>query len=229
MKIKKRLLAIGATSAFVLCGCGSVNQYLANDTSTTELYHIYDIQTHADVDTVSTAAADGLAQNTNQIQQNRPLVMSKSIPAQPGRFQLIDAATALAGTGMGAFLQMSTSQAGQTPIRMAKCEGAVWTSKATRSIPGYNNLTLYSCLYEYKQGYQLDVYGTFQKTSGGLNGLEQSLAGNLVGTPDQWVNKTIVDTVRSIATATHAQVVQIEGQPKIAGDSLPWVDRLSSH
>jgi hypothetical protein len=43
------------------------------------------------------------------------------------------------------------------------------------------------------------------------------------------VNKTILDTVRNIATASHAQVVQLEGQPKIAGDQLPWVDKLGTH
>jgi hypothetical protein len=153
-------------------------------------------------------------------------MMSTDIPAKPGRFQLVDAASALAGTGMGAFLQAAQSQAGSTTMRIAKCDGAVWTSKATRAIPGYNNLNLYSCLYAYKGGYQLDVYGVFQKNSGGLSGLEQ---GSLVGTPDQWVNKTIVDTVRNIASASHAQVMQIEGQPKIAGDQLPWVDKLGTH
>jgi hypothetical protein len=130
---------------------------------------------------------------------------------------------------MGAFLQAASSQAGGTTMRIAKCDGAVWTSKATRAIPGYNNLNLYSCLYAYRGGYQLDVYGVFQKNSGGLTGLEQGLAGGLVGTPEQWVNKTILDTVRNIASASNAQVVQIEGQPKIAGDQLPWVDKLSAH
>ncbi|EUC15015.1 hypothetical protein [Paraburkholderia hospita] len=226
---RTRLVIAGIAPALALTACGGVNQYLADRSETTELYHIFDIKTTADIDTVATAAADGLAQNTNRIQQNRPLMMSTAIPAQPGRFQLIDAASALAGTGMGAFLQAASSQAGNTTLRIAKCDGAVWTSKATRAIPGYNNLNLYSCLYAYKGGYHLDVYGVFQKNSGGLAGLEQGLAGSLVGTPDQWVNKTIMDTVRNIASVSHAQVVQIEGQPKIAGDQLPWVDKLSVH
>ncbi|WP_322047012.1 hypothetical protein [Paraburkholderia sp. J67] len=226
---RTRLIIAGMAPVLALSACGGVNQYLADRSETTELYHIFDIKTAADIDTVSGAAADGLAQNTNRIQQNRPLMMSTAIPAQPGRFQLVDAASALAGTGMGAFLQAASAQAGNATMRIAKCDGAVWTSKATRAIPGYNNLNLYSCLYAYKGGYQLDVYGVFQKNSGGLAGLEQGLAGGLVGTPDQWVNKTIMDTVRNIASVSHAQVVQIEGQPKIAGDQLPWVDKLSAH
>jgi hypothetical protein len=227
MQKKNWLLATVPVCALALSGCGGMNQYLADRTETTELYHIFDIKTGADVDTVAQAAADGLAQNTNQVQQNRPLMLSTSVPAQPGRFQLVDLSSALAGTGMGAFLQAASSQAGATTMRIAKCDGAVWTSKATRTIPGYNNLNLYSCLYAYRGGYQLDIYGVFQKNSGGLTGLEQGLAGDLVGTPDEWVNKTITDTVRNIASTSHAQVVQIEGQPHIAGDGLPWVDRLS--
>jgi len=220
--------ALGVVSALVLSACGGVNQYLADRSETTELYHIFDIKTAADVESVVNAAADGLAQNSNRIQQNRPLMMGSTIPAAPGRFQLVDMSSAFQGTGMGALMQMASTQSGGTTLRMAKCDGAVWTSHATRTISGYTNLNLYSCLYAYRSGYQLDVYGVFQKTSGGLASITQGLASGLVGTPEQWVNKTIIDTVRSIESATHSRVVQIEGQPKIAGDALPWVDRFSS-
>jgi hypothetical protein len=223
-----KLAAVGVVSALALSACGGVNEYLADRSETTELYHVFDIKTPAEPETVMDAAADGLAQNTNRVQQNRPLQMGVGIPATPGRFQLVDAASALQGTGMGAFLQAASGQAGNSAIRIARCDGAVWSSHATRSMPGYSNLNLYTCLYRYRTGYQLDVYGVFQKSSGGLTGLTQSLAGDLVGTPEQWVNKTIVDTVRSIESATHSSVVQVEGQPRIAGDSLPWVDRFST-
>jgi hypothetical protein len=80
-------------------------------------------------------------------------------------------------------MQLASAQAGGMTLRAAKCEGAVWTSHATRTISGYTNLNLYNCLYAYKGGYQLDVYGVFQKTSGGLSSLTQGIASNLVGTP----------------------------------------------
>jgi hypothetical protein len=215
-------------SSLVLSACGTANQHLADSSETIELYHIFDIKTAADIDTVVIAAADGLAQNTNQIQQNRPLMMSTDIPVQPGRFKLMDMSSTFAGAGMGGMLQHASSQAGGTTMRIAKCDGAVWTSKATRAMPGYSNLNLYSCLYGYKGGYQLDVYGAFQKNLGGVSGLTQSLASGLVGTPEQWVNKTIMDTVRSIASASHSEIVQIEGRPRIASDQLPWVDMVSA-
>jgi len=229
IKLKRfKFAAVAAVSTLALSACGGVNQYLADRSETTELYHIFDITTAADTETVINAAADGLAQNSNRIQQNRPLMLGSSTPTAPGRFQLVDMSSAFQGTGMGALMQMASAQSGGTTLRMAKCDGAVWTSHATRAIPGYTNLNLYSCLYQYRGGYQLDVYGVFQKSSGGLTGLTESLAGGLVGTPDEWVNKTIVDTVRSIQNATHSHVTQVEGQPKIAGDALPWVDRFSS-
>jgi hypothetical protein len=225
-----KLVGLSALTAMslALAGCGCLNQVLADRSETTELYHVFDIKTTADIDTVINSAADGLAQNSNSVRQNRPLMMGATIPATPGRFQLVDISSALQGTGMGAFLQMASNNAGGTTLRMAKCDGAVWTSHATRTIAGYTNLNLYNCLYAYKGGYQLDVYGVFQKNSGGLNGITESLASGLVGTPEQWVNKTITDTVRSISAATHSRVVQIEGQPKIGGDQLPWVDKLSA-
>jgi hypothetical protein len=228
-KISK-LLGLSALTgmSLALAGCGGLNQVLADRTETTELYHVFDIKTTADIDTVINSAADGLAQNSNSIRQNRPLMMGATTPATPGRFQLVDMASAFQGTGMGAFMQMASNNAGGTTLRMAKCDGAVWTSHATRTIAGYTNLNLYNCLYAYKGGYQLDVYGVFQKNSGGLNGITQSLASDLVGTPEQWVNKTIMDTVRSISAATHSRVVQLEGQPKLGGDQLPWVDKLSA-
>lgn len=211
-----------------LGGCGGLNGYLADRSETIELYHVFDIKTTADVDTLVNAAADGLAQNSNRIQQTRPLMIGSTIPAASGRFQLVDLSSAFQGTGVGALMQMASSQSGGTTLRVAKCDGAVWTSHATRTIAGYTNLNLYNCLYRYRGGYQLDVYGVFQKSTGGVFGFEKDIASSLVGTPEQWVNKTILDTVRSISTAAHVTVVQIEGQPRIAGDQLPWVDRLSA-
>ncbi len=188
------------------------------------MYHIFDLKTSADADIVIRAAADGLAQNTNSVKQNRPLVMGATVPATPGRFQLVDVASMLPG-GMGAFAQLAAMQSGGTPMRAAKCDGAVWTSLATRHISGYNNLTLYNCIYAYKGGYQLDMYAVFQKTSGGVSALATGISDALIGTPEAWVNKTILDTVRSMQKASGGTVSHLEGQPKIS--DLPWADKYS--
>lgn len=203
-------------AAIALTGCATGNAYLANRSSTVEMYHIFDIKTSADTAKVSKAAADGLAQNTNQITQNTPLQIGKTTPAAPGRFTIEDMSQKFAGTGMGSMLQMAQMQNGGVSIKSANCEGAVWTSRAVRSIAGSSNLTLYSCLYKYQAGYQLDTYAVFQKTEGGLGQISRDISSSIVGTPEQWVNKTIVDTVRSIEAATGSRVVRIEGQPELA-------------
>jgi hypothetical protein len=109
-------------------------------------------------------------------------------------------------------------------LKVAKCDGAAWTSKAVRNVSGSSNLTLYSCLYRYRAGYNLDMYAVFSKSSGGLTGVLQSGTDAIVGTPEAWVNKTIVDTVRAIEQAAGTQGVHLEGQPALG--PLPAVDKL---
>lgn len=219
---KKKVISL-ALIVGALSGCNAVNQSLANRQEVVEIYHIFDFKTQADVATVSRAAANGLAQNTNSVQSSTPLQIGNVVPAEPGKFVLIDMASAMGG-GMGAMMQLAAAQNGSAGIKVAKCDGAVWTSKAVRNISGSSNLTLYSCLYRYRSGYNLDMYAVFSKTSGGLNGLLQSGADAVVGTPEAWVNKTILDTVRAIEGAAGTSGVHVEGQPELG--PLPAVDKL---
>lgn len=218
--MKKHLITLGS-AVLVLSGCASGNSYLANRTSTVEMYHIFDIKTNAATADVIKAASDGLAQNTSDIQQVTPLQMGKAVPAEPGRFVLDDIGARLANsnTGLGAMMQMAAAQNGGVGIKAAKCEGAVWTSRAQRTIAGSSNLTLYACLYKYRSGYNLDTYAVFNKTEGGLYQISRDVASSLVGTPEQWVNKTILDTLHSIENAAGAKAVHVEGQPEL--NALP--------
>lgn len=216
--MKKDIVTLCAV-AIALSGCASSNSYLANRTSTVEMYHIFDIKTTAATSDVIKAAADGLAQNTNDIQQTTPLQMGKTVPQEPGRFVLDDVGAKLASqnSGLGAMMQMAAAQNGGMTMKAARCDGAVWTSRAQRTISGSSNLNLYSCLYKYKAGYQLDTYAVFNKVEGGVYQISRDIANSLVGTPEQWVNKTIVDTVQSIEKVTGARVVRLEGQPELSG------------
>lgn len=203
-------------AALALAGCATGNSYLADRNSTVEMYHIFDVKTASPSEVVIKAAADGLAQNTGTISQTTPLQMGKAVPATPGRFTLEDLSAKFAGTGVGSLMQMAAMQNGGAAPKMANCEGAVWTSRAVRSIPGSSNLTLYSCLYKYQAGYQLNTYAVFQKTEGGLKQISRDIANSMVGTPEQWVNKTILDTVKSIEDATRVKATHVEGQPTLA-------------
>lgn len=214
--MKKHVLILTVV-ALALSGCAAGNSYLANRSSTVEMYHIFDLKTNAGTSQVIKAAADGLARNTSDIQQVTPLQMGKQTPVEPGRFVIEDIGAKLgSNSGLGAMMQLAGAPGGGLSLKAAKCDGAVWTSRAQRTIAGSSNLTLYSCLYKYRAGYHLDTYAVFNKTEGGIYQISRDVASSLVGTPEQWVNKTILDTVRSIEKATGATMIRLEGQPELS-------------
>ncbi|MDB5936235.1 MAG: hypothetical protein JWQ01_3579 [Massilia sp.] len=221
--MKKNILMLVPVLA-LLAGCGSTNSYLANKTSTVEMYHIFDIRTAAGTATVAKAAAEGLAQNTNDVNSSMPLQMGVAVPATPGRFTLVDIGARLGGTGLGAMMQMASMQNGGAGMKTANCEGAVWTARAVRTISGSSNLTLHGCLYRYQKGYHLDTYAVFHKVEGGLYQVSRDIAFKMVGTPEEWVTKTILDMVRSIEKGANAKVTHLEGQPEL-GDE-PAISKL---
>lgn len=49
----------------------------------------------------------------------------------------------------------------------------------------------------------------------GLYQVSRDIANSLVGTLEQWGNKTILDTVHAIGNATGAKAVRLEGQPEL--------------
>jgi len=223
----KKLSFILVASGLALAGCASTNSYLAARQTTVEMYHIFDIKTNANTATVAKAAADGLSQNTNEVTSNMPLQLGKTVSDVPGRFTLQDMTAQMRGTGMGALMQMASMQNGGVGLKVANCDGAVWTSRAQRRVSGSNNLTMYNCLYRYKDGYHLNTYAVFQKEEGGLYQVSRNVAYSMVGTPEEWVNKTIVDMVRTIEVNAKAKIAYVEGQPEIG--NLPWVDKVDTN
>lgn len=215
----------GCFAGSLLAGCGNLNSALADRHETVEMYHIFDVKTSSSPDTVIQAAADGLARNTSSVTQNRPLQIGAQIPAEPGRFELVNMADAFKGTGMAAFMAMAGG-AGTAAMRVAQCDDAIWTAKAVRASSGSNHLNLYTCLYRYQDGYSMNMYAVFQKTSGGISQLGRSLAYAMVGAPEEWVNKTIIDTVRSIEASTGAEMTHVEGQPELG--PLPSLDQADA-
>jgi hypothetical protein len=187
---------------------------------------VFHIKTASDTATVAKATMYGLSQNTNSVQSAMPLQLGKVVPAEPGRFKLDDISAAFTGQG-GALMKIAMAQNGGVGMKSANCEGAVWTAKAVRTISGSNSLTLYSCIYKYKAGYNLDMYAVFQKQEGGLYQVIREGANAIVGTPEQWVNKTIMDTVHAIENATSAKVVHVEGQPELS--DLPAIGKFSKN
>lgn len=197
-------------AAAALTGCNSLNQTLANRHETVEMYHIYDIKTPADTKTLAKAVANGIAQNTNSVNSAMPLQLGKAVPAEAGRFTLEDPLKGARFPGM-------------VMPKVAVCNDAVWTANANRTATGSSALTLQFCLFKYQGGYHLNLYATFQKASGAAQ-LPNVLAEKLVGSAEQWVNKTILDTVREVGRMPGTKVEHLEGQPDIT--DLPALDKI---
>lgn len=220
-ELNLNIMKIAALTSVMLSmtGCNTLNSALADKEETVEMYHIFDIKTAAKVDAVGKAVANGLSENTNSVQQNRPLIMNTSLPAKPGRFTINDLSNKLGKiSGLGSILAMP----GMAPLKTASCDGSVWNAHAIRRVTGSHDLNLYTCLYRYKDGYNLDIYAVFRKT----DNIFSNAAGAMIGSSDEWVNKTIMDTVRAVHRETGAKVSYLEGQPEIS--NLPWVDKINN-
>lgn len=210
----KHLFVI-AVLAGAISGCGTTNNYLAAKTKSVEYYRIFDIKTNAARQSIAKAASDGIGRNVNNAQEATPIPASGEIPEKPARFKLVNP---FEGTKMAAF----AGGAGGLGFRMATCEGASWTAKAQRQVAGSNNLNLTACLFQYKDGYHLDLYAVFTKQEGGLMQVSRDMANAMVGTPEEWTEKTFLDIVRAIRTKTGAEVALLEAEPEISG--TPWLD-----
>lgn len=213
----KHLISI--TAVLSLTACGSTNNYLAEKTKTVEYYRIFDIKTSAPKASVIKAASDGLGRNVNNAQEASPIPKSATLPDTPGRFAVVNPFE-------GSKFAMLAGGAGSLGFQMATCDGAAWSAKAVRDVAGSNKLNLTACLFQYKDGYHLDMYAVFVKNEGGLYQISRDLAHAMVGTPEEWTEKTFLDVVRSVHAKVDAKVTLLEAQPEVSG--TPWLDPIDA-
>jgi hypothetical protein len=188
-----RALFLSPACALLLGGCSGMPAQLAGSASPVEVFHVHDIKTGAASAAVTSAASAGLGKHATDNKTNTPIRAIPHLPAAPGRFRL-------------------ASQEG-SPLRTPSCEGAVWAASAQRGASGDDNVALFGCLFQYQDGYQLDTYATFIKPEGGWLRFPRFLRAKLRGTPEQWVNRAVLDMVTSIEAASGARAVHIDGQP----------------
>lgn len=213
MRFPIRILTFLFTST-VLTACGSFNNLLSEKTQHVEYYRIFDIKTQEKRKVIAEAASDGLGRNASDAQESTP-IPSGPVPEEPGRFKLF---TPFANTNFGALM----AAGGGGNVRMATCDDAVWTAQAVRNIENSNTLNVTLCLFQYKEGYHLDMYARFSKSTGGLMQISRSLAAAAVGTPEEWTERTMLDVVRSIhKNVPAAEITLLEAEPEIKG--TPWL------
>jgi hypothetical protein len=189
-----------------MAGCSSpaASKFAARDT-TVEYYRVFDIKTDAAPQAVTKAATEGISRNVKDAIVAAPSGVEAT--ELPGHFKMADPTSAAPGTAV---------DKGPT------CEGASWTAKAAPHVRGGDNMTMVACLFPYKSGYHLDMYAVFTKPEGGWLAWPRRLGGAFLGTPEKFTETTMLDIVRSIRTATHAQVSLVEAKPNLPG--TPWME-----
>lgn len=201
----KRLMVVAVVGA-ALAGCapGGSQMFAAQD-RTVEYVRVFDIKTDAPGAEVARAASDGMNRNIKQATLATPAAATQELQDQPGRFKL----AATPGTARG-----------------PNCDGASWTAKATPEVRGGQDVQVVACLYPYKSGYHLDMYAAFSKKEGGWLEWPRRATGMVLGTPERYVEKTMLDIVRTIRQTTNAQVALVEAKPNVAG--APWMDPVGT-
>lgn len=204
--MKASMIAVAVAAALAGCSTGSGNMFASRD-RTVEYIRVFDLKTDANGQAVARAASEGISRNVRNATLATPQPENAEVQDQPGRFKMPD----LAG-----------SPPGTVPVRGPSCDGASWTAKATPDVRGTQGMNIVACLFPYKGGYHLDMYTAFTRKEGGWLEWPRRAYGYVLGTPDKYAEKTMLDIVRRIRESTNAQVSLVEAKPEVAG--TPWLE-----
>jgi hypothetical protein len=205
--MKSSMMALAVAAAVVGCSTTDAGSMLASTTKTVEYYRVFDIKTEAAAEAVARAAATGISRNVPDATLATPQPASPDVQDQPGRFKMVEPAGAAPGAPL---------------VRSPSCEGATWTAKATPRVRGGQDMNMIACLFPYKKGYHLDMYAVFTKQEGGWLKYPRMMTGAIMGTPEKWTDKAMLDVVQAIRDSTGAEVALVEATPQVAG--TPWLN-----
>jgi hypothetical protein len=198
--MKRVMMAAVVGAALAGCSTGAGEMFAARD-RTVEYVRVFDIKTGAPPPAVLHAASEGISRNILNARLATPLLDAAEVSDQPGRFKLAETPGAARGPS---------------------CDGASWTAQARPDVRGTPDMHIVACLYPYKTGYHLDLYAAFTRQEGGWLAWPRRATGMLLGTPENYVEKTMLDLVRTIRETTKAQVALVEARPEVAG--APWLE-----
>jgi hypothetical protein len=197
--MKRLMMAAAVGVALAGCSTGAGELFASRD-RTVEYVRVFDIKTEAPTPSVLHAASEGISRNINNATLATPVPATAEVLDQPDRFKLAE-----------------TPGAARGPT----CDGASWTAKARPDVRG-QDVHIVACLYQYKTGYHLDMYAAFNKKEGGWLEWPRRATGFVLGTPEKFIDKTMLDLVRTIRETTKAQVALVEAKPEVTG--APWLE-----
>lgn len=208
-----------------LTGCASTTP-----TRTTEqAYMIIDVKGDSSIrnkvlDTVISTAQESM----DRLAVNRGIPPS-NLPETASRFELVSPfANSPLGGMVNGFSAISQASGGSS-MKIPSCKDPILTMKSNNSDAGFSeNTTFFICVVQYKQGYHVDVYTTFEQQSGGLsvNALSASLARSIVGDTSQIIPRTM----KRLETALAA----VSPETKVVDSYIPekwkglFLDEVSS-
>lgn len=181
-----------------------------------QAYAIVDFKTDRPKDEIIGAAERILDGYASDFASNRPIGVP--VPSEPGRFELVNP---LANSQLGGLAALAGVRA--QSFMVATCNGAVWQADVTRRINNSQELRATLCLFPYRNeagaGYHLDLFASDTAISGGgiSMRLGRALANRLVGTPREFTENMMRQTVQAIEMRTGAEAVVLEVEPFIAG------------
>lgn len=197
--MKRLMMAAAAGVALAGCSTGAGEMFASRD-RTVEYVRVFDIKTEAPTPSVLHAATEGISRNIKNATLATPVAATAEVLDQPDRFKLAETPGAARGPS---------------------CDGASWTAKARPDVRG-QDVHIVACLYQYKTGYHLDMYAAFNKKEGGWLEWPRRATGFVLGTPEKFIDKTMLDLVRTIRETTKAQVALVEAKPEVTG--APWLE-----
>lgn len=186
-----KTLAVSMSAAVAsLVGCASMTPTQKTESA----YLILDVKaTTADRNALLNDVTKAVQTHMSHARVNRGIPPA-TIPEQASRFRL---ANPLAGTSMGTF-----AAAAGVAMQMPVCDDPLMTISAgdTGGMQYGERTSFFTCVVQYRGGYQVNIYATFSETTGGLSPdiLGATLAKSLVGGRSQFIPR-VMEEVRSAA------------------------------
>lgn len=173
------LLAVGLA---ILSGCAST----AKKNTTEQAYMIIDVKGDSSIrERVLETVVSSVEESMDTLTVSRGIPPAE-LPEKATRFKLT---SPFGNSSLSSFVQ---SQGGM--MQVPSCQDPLLVMKSDDTTQGFNEKTsFFVCVVQYQQGYHVDVYTTFQQSSGGLsvNALSASLARSIVGDTSQIIPRTM--------------------------------------
>ncbi|WP_318485282.1 hypothetical protein [Photobacterium leiognathi] len=99
-------------------------------------------------------------------------------------------------------------------VKVPSCNGALIYAQAADSSMNAQgeNTQFYTCLWQYEDGYHVDIYTQFDIVSGGLENLSKDLVRGLIGDSSQFIPRTIA-SIRNNLKALNAEASLVTAYP----------------